>query len=178
MGVLVPSVDVVLDRPRRLVEDFAALAAFEEATGLPANDPATFVKTVHRPPAPCPACGHKAKARLERLEVGAVVWVCKQCDERWLAAEKRDGLNATEFSAYLWALLLFDDPHVDLADVRHWLGDPKVMMRAKQAVIQLEIAEKARALAPDDIDDTPDGDDDPKSPRGMTSSGSQSATGG
>lgn len=170
MGVLVPSVAVVLDRPRRLVEDFNALARFEEETGLSAHDPETFVRTVHRPPAPCPACGHKAKAAFGRHpQLGVVVWVCRQCDEQWLAAEKRDALTATQFSAYLWALLLDDDPRLDLEEVRRWLGDPQVLIRAKQAVQQLELEERARADAPE-VDDDQGGDDgDPKSPRGTTS---------
>lgn len=169
MGVLVPSVDVVLDRPRRLVEDYAALAAFEEETGLNAHDPATYVRTKHWPPSPCLHCGHKAKAQMDRTGPG-IVWRCKQCGGRWAASTKEDALTATTFSAYVWALLLRDDPQVSLDDVRAWLGDPKVLTRAKQAVQALEIAEAERALAPDD-DEGEGGDGDPKSPPGTTSSG-------
>lgn len=171
MGVLVPRVTVVLDRERVLVEDFGALARFEEKTGLNALDPETFTKTVRHKPAPCPSCRSKAIAGRENA---GITYRCKRCDHTWPAVERTDAMTAKTFSAYLWALLGDEDPRLTLEEVRRWLGDPKLLGRAKLALAELEAAQTASVQRTEDEEV---GDDaDPLSQRGPSSTGSPSLT--
>lgn len=158
MGVLVPEVTVVLDRPRRLIEDMNALARWEEVTGLNSRRSDVMVSMVPAPAAPCPECGDQtgAKADDQATEgLDALVWICSACGHRWARTEHRQNLNAAQWSAYVWALLLRDDPSLDdgsptggpgLTLVREYLGDPAVYARVEFAMGELQALQMVRAM--------------------------------
>jgi hypothetical protein len=86
----VSAVEVHLDRPRWLVEDFAALAAFEDLSGVNSRD-----------------------------------------------ATAMGDLNATNYAAYVWALLRRDDPSIGIVDVHVLLSQPAHIVRLEQALSAL-----------------------------------------
>lgn len=158
MGVLIPEVPVVLDRPRRLIETFASLARWEEVTGLNSRRPDVMVTMVTQAAAPCPACGDEkaADGQPEGEGIDALTFACAACGHRWARVEPQENLNASQWSAYVWALLLIDDPTLDdgspdggdgLAEVRKWLGDPQNVARAEIAMVEMQARQMARAHA-------------------------------
>lgn len=151
-----PEVTVVLDRPRRLIEDMNALARWEEVTGLNSRRSDVMVSMVPAPAAPCPGCGDQtgAKADDQATEgLDALVWTCSTCAHRWARTERRQNLNAAQWSAYVWALLLRDDPSLDdgsptggpgLTLVRETLGDPRVLVEVEIALAELQARQTMR----------------------------------
>lgn len=157
MGVLVPEVTVTMDRDRRLIEDMNALARWEEVTGLNSRRPDVMVSMVPTAAAPCPACEDTdgaIEADQATEGIDAFAWTCSACGHRWARVEHRQNLNAAQWSAYVWALLLADDPSLDdrsadggagLKLVRDTLGDPLVYARVEVAMAELQARQIARA---------------------------------
>ena len=155
---LVKPVEIDLDRPRKLVEDFNAYAAFEEVTGKNALDPRTF-----------------------RMPVDLIVQV-------YLAAIQDEGptdlddilvpdfeaMDASVLSAWLWACLLDDDPELSLTRVRKDLITPQNL-----SYIYLKLMELRESSLPESEAKEPDAEGEAPSPSpGETSGGSGSTTSG
>lgn len=150
MGVLVPEVPVELDRPRRFIETLNALARWEEVTGLNSRQPDWFVSMLPVPASPCPRCGDADGAPFDPDGDVAEAHVCAKCAHEWAKVEHKENLNHAQWSAYVWALLIEDDPTLDgddgLAEVRSWLGDPHVYASASVGIAQLQLTQLARAM--------------------------------
>jgi hypothetical protein len=129
MGVLVPTAPIEIDGTTyTLVEDFNALATFEELTKVDALNAQNFVAPRRGP-----------GGELIRDDEGNL--------------EFDIALNATQFRAYVYALLRSAHPDVKLKTVGEWLGNPNVYIDVRAAMS--ELAKQSFTLINQAASDTP-----------------------